>query len=207
MDLEKLKETLKANGVEEDKIDKIIADLAEEDDKDSNQNANNDDKKVDENQVDGKTEEDVPPTPTDNVPPASDSNEHSESNSNEEGVVPQEGAVPPVPPEDGGLPPQDVPPSDATPSEVPPVPAPTFDPTELLGKIDELANKNGEYEKTIEGLIAKVDSLEEALKNAGVLEKDTNSNVGIDESRVPQSGSVGADSAFVSALNKLNRKY
>lgn len=201
MDIEKLKETLKANGVEEEKIDKIIADLAEENKPDQEGN-----EKVEETQVDGKTEEEVPPAPTDEVTPVEVPDEPNEGNPNEEGVEPQEGEVPPVPPVDGELPPQEVPPTDVPPVEdVPPVPQ--FDPTELLGKIDELNGKVVEYEKTIEGLVSRIESLEGALKTAGVLETNDNENdVGIDEARIPGSSSNGADSAFASALAKLNRK-
>jgi hypothetical protein len=202
MDIEKLKETLKANGIEEDKIDKIIADLAEEDEPDQEG-----DEVVEENQVDGKTEEVVPPAPSDEVEPVEVPVEPVEGNPNEEGDVPQEGEVPPVPPVDGELPVDEVQPTDVPPTdEVPPVPP--FDPTELLGKIDELTGKLGEYEKTIEGLVKRTESLEEALKTAGVLEtSDNENNVGIDEPRIPGSSSVGADSAFTSALAKLNKKY
>lgn len=201
MDIEKIKETLKANGIEEEKIDKIIADLAEEDKPDPS------DEVVDDNQAEGKTEEDVPPAPSDDVVPDQDVPVViEEGNPSEEGDVPPDGDVPPIPPTEEEVLPADVPPTEVPPQDVPPQ-LPPFDPTELIAKVDEAYSKIEELTKTIEGLDARNKSLEDALAKAGVLEPNNEeSSIGVDGSVIPGSSSNGADSAFQSALAKLNHK-
>ena len=193
MDIEKLKESLKANGVDEETIAKVLADLEEKPEgKDEENN---------EPQGEGKPEEGEPTPNPDEVPPQDTPSENNEGDPQEEGELPPDGEVPPTPnPEElpPEVPPQDVPPTPEEPTpEVPPVPP--FDPTELIGKVDELG-------KTIEGLLARIGSLEDALKGAGVLEKPDEENIGFENQGLPGTSSVGADSAMVSALNKLNNK-
>lgn len=197
MDLEKLKETLKANGVEEEKIDKILADLVEEEPVD--------DKDVDEPQADGQEPKgDLPPATTDEVVPTDTPVVEEVVTPKEEGETPQDDDIPPVPPTDEDVVPTDVPPTDVPPTEdvVPAVPQ--FDPTELIGKLDAQEGLINEQNKTIEGLVARIQSLEDALQKSGVLEKADEENVGIDETRVPDSGSIDAHSPMSSALAKLN---
>lgn len=203
MDIEKLKETLAANGIDEETIAKILADLEKEPEEK---------KEGEESQAEGKPEEDVPPANDDEGEGEEEPEEGSvDDGAKEEGNAPEEGGVPPqvleeVPPTD--VPPTDVPPSEEVPpqppvEEVPPIPeevppTPPFNPEEFLAKIDEQG-------KTIEGLLARIESLEGALAQAGVLDKsDEESEIGVDDSNVPPTGSNGAIDEFDDALSILN---
>lgn len=91
-----------------------------------------------------------------------------EENGTEEAIQdepqPEEGEIPPV---EETLPP--VPPVEEVPPEVPPVEEPPVEQPPLPdydAKIEEL-------KKTNEALLARVDSLEEALRKAGVIEGET----------------------------------
>lgn len=198
MDIEKLKETLKANGIDDETIAKIIADM-EKKPEEGEKPQEGDEPKGDEPQGEGDPEKGEPtPTPED-VNPEDVPSENNEGDPQGEGELPPDEEVPPTPnPEElpPEVPPEVVPPTPEEPGpEVPPVPP--FDPTELLGKIDEMG-------KSIEGLLARIGSLEDALKGAGVLEKSDDENIGFENQGLPGTSSVGADSAMVSALAKLN---
>jgi len=216
MEIEKLKEVLAANGLDEEQIDKIVTELEEKSSEEDDKSDKSDDDK-------GDVSDDTVPAdgnPADGEPPVTNDESASEDdlppgthdgNPNEEGVVPQEGDLPPVPPTD--IPPEEVPPTDVpsadptqeVPGDVPPVPP--FDPTELLAKVDDYANKLQEAEGTIEGLKTRIESLESALSSAGVLDKSEDTEeLGIDSPRVPNSGSVGAVDDFDDALSLLNGK-
>lgn len=202
MDIEKLKETLKANGVDDETIAKVITDLEKKPEEGEKPDEN--EKPKDESQGGGDPENGDPTPNPDEVPPVEEQpSENNVGNPSEQGELPPDGEVPPLSPNQGELPP-DVPPSEVPPTtpeepgpEVPPVPP--FDPTELLGKIDEMG-------KSIEGLLARIGSLEDALKGAGVLEKGDDEQIGFENRGLPGSSSIGADDAMVSALNKLNGK-
>lgn len=190
MDIEKLRETLSANGIDEDTIAKIIDDLEKED---------NDDKESDDNPDDGKTVDEVPPSTNEEVsednvvPPVEEDGAPIE-----EGAVPPEADLPPVPQEEV-VPPAEEPPVPPQ-EEVPPAPVPpAFNPDELIAKYEELKAAN-------DGLLARVDSLEQALKDVGVLDKSDAEEVGIDDQRIPPSGSNGAVDAFDDALDFLNNR-
>lgn len=111
--------------------------------------------------------------------------------------------VPPnteLPPEENPAPVeeiQQVPPT----SDVPPVPP--FDPTELIARLDEVVNVNEELKKANEGLLARVQALEEALKTAGVIEgNNTVTEVGDSyPTAAPQSPT---DDVLGSVLSELN---
>lgn len=197
MDIEKLKETLKANGIDDEKIEKIIKDLEKEpkEGKEPDQENN-----PDQPQDEGEPAEGEPASTPDEVPANEEvSSENNEGDPQGEGELPPDGDVPPTPnPEE--LPPEvlpEVPPTEEPTPDLPPVPP--FDPTELIGKVDEMG-------KTIEGLLARIDSLQEALKGAGVLEKSDEENIGFENQGLPGTSSVGADSAMTAALNKLNNR-
>lgn len=108
-------------------------------------------------------EQEVPPT-------------EPEASAGPQEVIPPEGepssdTVPPAP-EGEQVPPTEEP-------ALPPVPeVPQFDPTELLAKLDELSKAN-------EGLMSRVQSLEDALKKAGVVDESSQSQVGDDTPNVP----------------------
>ena len=148
--------------------------------------------------------------------PSSEEGAPSDVNPPEE---PNPGDVPPADESASAGPQEDVPPADLPPSDtVPPVdgvgdvppevpgdlppeggdvpPAvPPFDPTELLAKMDELQKAN-------EGLIARVQSLEEALKTAGVVDESAQSQVGDDTPNVP--GEPSDTDIFNEQLKFLN---
>lgn len=191
MDIEKLRETLSANGVDDETIAKVIADLEKTDDEDEKPN--------EDNKEDGTSANDEPPAKdtddvdNDDLPPGS-----NDGAPIEEGATPPDADLPPVPPTD------DVPPAEEPPvppqEEVPPAPVPpAFNPDELIAKYEELKAAN-------DGLLARVDSLEQALKDVGVLDKSDAEEVGIDDQRIPPSGSNGAVDAFDDALDFLNNR-
>lgn len=135
-------------------------------------------------------------------------------------VEPNEGEVPPSDESASAEPEGEVPPSEPAPSDdVPPVeevadpvppteevvpptepevpPVPPFDPTELLGKIDELSKAN-------EGLMARIQSLEDALKQAGIVDSSSSTAVGDETPNVP--GEPSDEDVLTKQLNFLNRK-
>lgn len=198
MDIEKLKETLLANGVDEETADKVIADLEKPDDEEP---------KVDE---EGKAEEELPPSTGDDKGDDESESDDEDGKDSEEGELPPDEVVPPVqeeelPPEEVApeVPPVEQPLPEELPPELPPVedplpPAPEFDPTELLGKVDE-------QKATIEGLLSRIDSLEDALKKAGILDASDGEEVGLDNPNVPPTN-PGAIDEYDDALAILNGK-
>ena len=204
MNLEKLKKVLAENGLSEEEIAKIIAEL--ENNESDNENDGNDD---------GKPEEDEPTSTDDDSNEEDDLPPASKENGNGEGEIPQSenepspAEVPPLPPEGNvpqneelpPVPPTDVPPVDepTVPPQDPTVPqAPTGPDPELLGKIEEQA-------KTIDGLLARIESLEEALKKSGILDGNTE-EVGTDKPNVPDSASAQVNDEFDDVLGEINRR-
>lgn len=204
----KLSKILAKAGLEEDKVDEILADVEEA--------------LAEEGAQEGDNPEETPLPPSEenegDVPPSEEG----------AGDVPQEGdaPIPPelegdVPPEEGApLPPQegdgsiedalgqlaaqegDVPP--APQEEVPPIPQepqlPPIDPS----IISDLTNQLGEANKTIEALKAQVDSLYAALKEAGVISGGT--NIGDETPRVTPNASSDQEDAFDDILATINGK-
>ena len=204
MDYEKLKETLRDNGLSEEQIAKIIDDLeAKKDDK-----KEEDEKKGDKPLDEGKPKEEVPPSPEEpkveeEIPPAEEGGK-TEEGKPEEPKVEEEGE--PTPPEEVVPPDEAVPPVDETlppelpPEEVPPALPPEVDVLELANKVKELTDVN-------EGLKSRIASLESALAAAGILGGSVDEEeVGFDEPRVPNNGSNGASDPFEDALYQLNGK-
>lgn len=138
-------------------------------------------------------------------------------------VPSQEGGVPPTEPEvpveevpsevpSADLPTDEVPPTEGEPvppeEVVPPVepevpPVPPFDPTPILEQVNALQGQLDEYKKANEGLLARVQSLEEALKSAGVISEGNPVNEVGDErpSAAPQSPT---DDVFGDVMRELN---
>lgn len=71
------------------------------------------------------------------------------------------------------------------------------EPVELEGKIEEL-------EKANQGLLARIDALEEALEKVGVLEKEEGATVGIAESKTPYNSAD--DTTLDDVLDGINRR-
>ena len=112
--------------------------------------------------------------------------------------APQEVPVPPLPPE-GAVPPevpQEVP-GQEVPPEVPPIPQ--TDPTELEAVKAELE----EQKKANEGLLARVDSLEKALKAAGILE-GTPESVGVEPNPTLPDAPNGQGAILDEVLKQIN---
>lgn len=97
--------------------------------------------------------------------------------------------------QEGDVPPQvDVPPTPVEPL------APQIDPSQ----VQELVNQLGEANKTIEALTTRVDSLEEALKSAGVITSD--SKLGDETPRITPNANANNEDAFDDILATINGK-
>lgn len=192
--LKKIKKLLAKEGVEEEKIDSIVAEIEATEENDDNL----------------PPEEEGNPTPIgeegDQVPLEVPSDEGAP-------IVNEADEVPPLP--NDVLPPEDSP-SDEPPLEVPPeVPAdiPPEQPTPEVPlevppipqvdpqQVQELVTKLEELQKANEGLLARVSSLEEALKNAGVIEGTQ--SVGDDRPYLSESKE---DNVLDDVLRTLNNK-
>ena len=210
--LDKIREVLTENGIEEEVIAKVEGEL-------NTDETNEDEKPVDEVEEDAEqSTEEVLPTEEGDVPPVEESTPPADD------IVPEEvdqtqvptDDVPPtedLPPVDNGLPEgveemqvgEQLPPvEDGLPEEQPPVEQPQFDMT----MISDLKNELEETRKANEGLLARVESLESALKQAGVMseteKKDT--EFGIDDgTRTPDYRDDDAD--FEATLNKFNKGF
>lgn len=192
-----LKEVLAKEGLEEDKVDAIV------------------------NEVEGKlAEEDVPEDANPEEEGATEPSEEEVAEPTqapeEEPAAPTEGEVPPeeevVPPGDGNIeqalnelaaqeqgataPEEEVVPPTPTQEQLPP----PIDPSQL----EQLTHDLGEANKTIEGLVARINSLEEALKSAGVITSD--SKVGDETPRITPNASADQNDAFDDIINVINGK-
>lgn len=179
--LEKLRKILGKLGVEEGKIENIIDEVA------------NEGEEVD---VANEPAPEEPTEPTEEPMP-----EETEG----EGVAEDNAPIPepveespvveePQPPVEE--PSQDVNPADLIPNgeppveqpmpeePVPPVPSMEDHTQELLGQIDELQKAN-------EGLITRIDALEKALKDSGIMTEEKGGvDVGVDNSRTPSNEEI-----------------
>lgn len=206
MDYKSLKETLKDNGIEEEKIAKIINDLEAK--KDDAEEEENDEVKEDESEESTEDEEEVPPQTSEEevqeVPPTEEGAPlGDEEQEQEEGTVPPENA-------------EDVPPTDVPPTEVieqqeeGSIPPNLPDTEALIQKIEEQKLVIEEQQKALDGVLARIKSLEDALAGAGVLDKqdadDEDEEVGYSNEEVPNSGSNGAIDPYDDALAMLNGK-
>ena len=148
----KLAKLLVKAGLDEDKVDDIVGQVEEE------------------LAEEGTPGDDPVPPEGDPIPPTPDQEEkggdpapnEDPQPSPQADPEPQGDPVPPLPPE-GDPQPE---PGPELPPEVVPPPAPTIDPS----VVEELRGALEEQKKANEGLLARVDSLEQALKAAGILE-------------------------------------
>lgn len=190
MDLEKLIAVLLAGGVDQALIDDAISAATNGEAAPADVESGNDEEPVPEAPI-PEGEEPVPPepqaeevigepAPEGEVPPETDSVPNEE-----------EGAVPPLPPE------EPVPVEEPGP-EVPPA---------MPAEVAELINRVEEMEKANEALKKIVESLQEALKNSGVIEND-DSSVGLDNPSAPSNTTdVDAMADVVAELNKRSKGY
>ena len=91
--------------------------------------------------------------------------------------------------------------------ELPPEePLPEADPiAELKGQLDEVSGKYEEAQKTIEALLARVDSLAEALRASGVIEGEKPVTYGVHKPTAPANDPI--DDGIDDFFRKANRKY
>ena len=131
-------------------------------------------------------------------------------------AVPSETEVQPTPEGEEGEPKEET--EVAPPVEEPPVPVeepaetleeealPEADPlAELKGQLDDVNGKYEEAQKTIEALLARVDSLEEALRASGVIEGEKPVSYGVDKPTAPANDPI--DDGLDDFFRKANRKY
>lgn len=179
--IEKLVGILASIGLDEDKINEVVAKLSD----------TTPDEVVEENPKEGD--------------PADQPNEQEDQQPTPPTPVEEEGAGN-LPPSDEPAPVDaptvlaegDVPPTDQTQPPVPP-----FDPTQLIEQISGLSTQLDEVKKANEGLVARCGALEEALKKAGVIEEgSTTTQVGDPlPSAAPQSPT---DDVLADVLSELN---
>jgi len=183
--IDALRETLSKLGLDEEKIEAAIQEAVAKASAEGDPNPSGDP---------------VPPEPnSDPVPPVDpvdgkegEGGEPTSDSSNPDDVPPAEGD--PVPPAEDSTPPVEpdvVPVAGQSVPEVPP-----FDPAPLLAEIDELKKAN-------KGLLARVDSLTEALKTAGVID-DSNPVAEVGDPLPAAAPSSPTDDVMSSVLNKLN---
>ena len=130
-------------------------------------------------------------------------------------AVPSETEVEPTPEGEEGEPKEET--EVAPPVEEPPVPVeqpteelppeePEADPlAELKGQLDDMNGKYEEAQKTIEALLARVDSLAEALRASGVIEGEKPVSYGVDKPTAPANDPI--DDGLDDFFRKANRKF
>lgn len=201
IDVEKLKAALAELGLEEGQIEKVVAVSSDEPQEDP----------------EGKSEEE---NTSSEGPVAEEKPSESEGNEGEdEGVPPQDE----VPPESESVPPlpevpqeevpvEDVPveepPVEEPPVEEPPVEEPPVAevPPQFVSieEFAEVKNELAEQKKANEGLVARIGSLEQALKDAGVIDGSVDSSVGVDDPSAP--GQTNVDTTLDDIIRDINRK-
>ena len=130
-------------------------------------------------------------------------------------AVPDETEINPTPEGEEGepkknpevAPPVDEPSAPVEPEELPPEePLPEADPlADLKGQLDDVTGKYEESQKTIEALLARVDSLEEALRASGVIEGEKPVTYGVHKPTAPANDPI--DDGLDDFFRKANRKY
>lgn len=191
IDVEKLKTVLAELGVEEEKIAAAVEVLMETDD-----------------EIEGKGKEPSTSeeTPTEEVPvenPEEVKEGEGEGKAPTEEVPPASESVPPATEELPPVPPVDEPPLPPT-EEVPPAIEPELPPMVSLEEFEQVKNQLEETRKANEGLQARLSSLEEALKSAGIIEGSIESSVGFDDPSAP--GRNVSDTTLDDVIAEINRK-
>lgn len=212
---EKILEALAKNGIEGEEAEKIIADIeGEEPEEETAGKPEETGAPIEESeeeiapQVREDEEPEEPSAPE--VDPSQEINEPFSKAKHEE-TAPIGDDVPPV-----EEPANEVPPVEETPAPVPPVPEepvaqpePTPGPAPVPQPYDdtEIRNALEEKDKVIDALTKRVDSLEQALREGGIL-SDENSEegepVGIDNPKVPAGEPI--DDPMSDVLARINHK-
>lgn len=203
IDVEKLIAALTELGLEKGQIDELIAKSSDETQEDS----------------EGKSEEENTSSEdqvTEEKPSESEENEgENEVVPSQEDVPAEPESVPPLPeeplPEE--VPVEEVPveeppvetPVEEVPVEESPVAEPELPPQFVsIEEFAEVKNELAEQKKANEGLINRISSLEQALKDAGVIDGSIDSSVGVDDPSAP--GATNVDTTLDDVLRDINRK-
>ena len=192
----KLRKLLAKADLEEDEIDEVVEEIKSPKAAEETPDGNNpdegtvppsEDEKETKEEVKETVEEKQPETPAEPQPQTDGSIEQTV-----EGLV--QGLTP--------APEEQVPPAPEVPAEQPPAPAaaPELDP-----KYQELVAALDEEKKAREGLNARIKSLEDALRAAGILEGSAQPNVGVETPSLPESIN-GQGDVLSEVLSQINRK-
>lgn len=179
----KLKKLLSKAGIDETKIEEVIADLNDETTVED---------EVEETVSEVSNDAPIEETPTEPETPVENTTDEEVAVAEDEGEVapsddaPESVEAMPTPEETE----QPLPPVEEVAPEVAPQPS-------------ELENKIAELTKANDGLKAHLSALEDALKKAGILENETEISVGVDESSTPSGEEDVA--TWDDTLNRLNR--
>lgn len=179
----KLQKLLSKAGLDEDKIEKVLAEV---------ENPNEDTDKGEEETVETApvVEGEGEPAPVDEPLP-----DNVDENAEPQPEVPQ--AMADVPPTEEQPMPQ--PPVEETPvQEEQPVPVPQPD-----GQMQELLKANEELKGALDGLMNRINALEQALKDGGIMEDSNGEDVGVDKPNAPANNPV--DDPMTEVLAQLNR--
>lgn len=204
--IKKLQKLLSKAGLDESKIQEIVSEV---------ESSTNDEEEIEETpvaEVEGETEEELPvdePAPVEEAlaenPPAEP---EVEGESSVETPAPETVESEVV---EESKDPNEVNPAELIPSDEP---APEVEPSvepELPPQPDqtiEFQNKIEEQSKTIDGLLSRIDALEKALTESGIMqvEEKGEEGFGVDSSKVP--ANEPADDPMVAVLDRINgRRY
>lgn len=179
----KLRKILSKAGLNEDKINELVDQVKEDKAEEVSENGDN---------PDGAS---VSPNENENVAPSGDEEDVSTDPMQE--ATPD--VVPPTPPMETPQPSDVVPEDQAIP---PTAPVPTIDPNQFA----QLMTDYQEMKKANEGLLARVESLESALREAGVI--SGNSVLGDENPRVTPNSNTQMSNPMDDVLREINpRKY
>ena len=182
--IEKLVGILAKLGLSEEQVNEVVTELTAEENP----------APVGDPAPDQPSEGDVPPADPAQVDEGDGKSQSEEPNPNEAASVKEGETV--VPPSEGDVPPgegEPVAPAEPVVPDVPP-----FDPAPLLAEMEEMKKAN-------EGLLSRIAALEEALKNAGVIDESSQVNQVGDEnpSAAPQNPT---NDVFGDVLKEINGK-
>lgn len=191
----KLKKILAKAGVKEDKIDEVVEEVEAAT---SEEEVPEEEPIPEETPLPPSEEEVVEPTPEEVVEEAAP----GEGEPIPEQVAPSDGNIEAAlqelaAQEEGAPTPEEIPPQEPTPDQLPPVPQ--VDP-----QVQELVAQLGEANKTIEGLVARIDSLEAALKESGII--SGTSPLGDENPRITPNANANNEDAFDDIIATINGK-
>lgn len=197
--LAKIRESLSASGIPNDVVEFTISDIsADEEESTESKEENKPGDQTEENAEEGNQVDQ--PTENDNSQEAPVDEQLGEAAPVEEPIAEE---VPPVSEEQLPPPAEEVPPVEEPMAPQPAMPG--YDDTELRGLLKDAMAELEETKKANEGLLARVDSLEEALKKGGFLD-DSQAPIGDESPKAP--AQVTIDDPMDDVLAQINgHKY